>query len=88
MKPSEAIQHIEAYNNTHAWEHNGWIYVDSMKWPRVFQAEVARIGGKNFEVMHTVEDCEENKMVLFGEESTGLVIGGRKTNCHVMRFKP
>lgn len=77
------IKKIElAHNNTVCWQYDGWIYIDSLKYPECFKNY-----GSNFEIIHEVEDCEENKAILFGVEATGLVFGGRKTICNVVRIK-
>jgi hypothetical protein len=87
-RTQNAIANIEAYNNTRAWEHNGYVYIDSMKYPRVFRREVDSLGGRDFEILMNVEECEENMDILMGCRSTGMVFGGKKTHCFVMRFKP
>lgn len=79
----EVINHIEAYNNTHAWIHEGVIYVDSMKYPRPF-AEIARDNNCTFEVLHK----ETNEEILMGNEAHGLEFGGRKCICNVYKIEP
>jgi len=83
------MEHAQAYNNTNVWEHEGWVYIDSMKYPRVFVREFD--GVCTVEVLHEVtfkDQNDPNYMIAVGEKSTGLVFGGRKTICNVVRVKP
>jgi len=78
---NRVIMECEAYNNTIAWEHEGAVYVDSLKGSRPFIA-LAHEYGYRFEVLHR----EHDELTQLGERSHGKEFGGRKCICHVFRL--
>lgn len=75
-------QHAEAYNNTNAWEHGGSVFVDSLKYPKVFLQSLDKEFGLKGKVLHENKDHD----IGVGESSSGLPFGGRKTMCNVVEF--
>jgi hypothetical protein len=77
-----ACQFAEAYNNTQAWEHGGSVFVDSLKYPKVFLQAMEKEFGLKGKVLHENKDHD----IGVGNEGSGLPFGGRKTMCNVVEF--
>jgi hypothetical protein len=75
-----------AHNNTLAWEHEGNIYIDSMKYPRAMMNHIYEATGVMGYIMVGNEDIGHNAEILFGIKSSGIVVGGRETNCFVIKY--
>jgi hypothetical protein len=80
----EMIESAHAYKNTYAWEHNGSVFIDSMKYPSVFLSVMAEDFNVTGEILH---EEKSNPDILMGNKGTGLIFGGRDTICHVVEFK-
>lgn len=87
MNRRDQKDEITAYNNTHYWEHEGRGFIDSLKYTHVFSSLAKKIGLADFKIEHEVKEEKANWSILGGEDSTGLVFGGKKTNCNVFSFK-
>jgi hypothetical protein len=80
LNNKELMQQIEAYNNTICRLIDDQIYIDSMKYPRVFKELGQELG---FEVKILNEPTD--KMVLYGEESSGFKVKGVEFLCFAMK---
>jgi len=75
---SEIIKNIKEYNNTNVWEHQGNIYIDTLKVSKPFRA-IAQAFNLDLVELH----IETKEACLFGCDASDLEFGGRKTICHV-----